>query len=122
MVRVVCVVVRGTESWICNKTVNELLALNFLNDVLVVIVTQGSRQFIVVHVVLILSQSPQFGYFLSINQFKFALIVSPSYDGLVLVLVDEKFEQELPQRYIGFHFCLFLAVYMLSANSSMIIR
>lgn len=62
--------------------------MNLLNNVLVVIVTEGSRQFVVVHVVLVLPEAPQFGHLFRVDELEFALVVRPSYDRLVLVLVN----------------------------------
>lgn len=51
----------------------------------------------------VLSQSPQFGHLLGVDELELALVVGPGDDGLVLVLVDEELEEELPQRYVGLH-------------------
>ena len=51
----------------------------------------------------VFSQSPQFGHLLGVDELELALVVGPSYDGLVLLFVNKKFEQKLPQRYVGLH-------------------
>jgi hypothetical protein len=46
------------------EAVNEFLTVHFLDDVLVVIVTECATQLVVVHVRLVLSQTPESSYFL----------------------------------------------------------
>lgn len=50
----------GTEAhgWVGDESVDKLLALNLLDNVLIVVVSQRSRQFVIVHIVLVFSQSP----------------------------------------------------------------
>lgn len=68
-----------------NETIDEFLSQDLLDNVLVVIITQRSTQFVVVHVVFVLSQTPQPGHFFGVNQLEFAISVRPSNDVRVLV-------------------------------------
>lgn len=70
---------------------------------LVVIVAQGARQFVVVHVVLVLAEAPQLGHLLGVDELELALVVGPGDDLLVLLRVHQQLEQELPQSDIGLH-------------------
>ena len=68
-----------------DKLVHKFLAHDFLDDVLVIIVSQSTTQFIIVHVVLVFTEAPQASDFFCIYKFKFSIIVGPLYDVLVLV-------------------------------------
>ena len=46
------------------ETVNEFLAVHFLDDVLIVIVTECATKLVIVHVRLVLSQTPESSHFL----------------------------------------------------------
>lgn len=82
--------------------VNKLLAQYFLNDILVIVVAQGSAQLVIVHVRLVLPESPQASHLFCINQLKFAIIVSPG-DNTCVLVTDKEFQQKLPQRNIRLH-------------------
>lgn len=71
--------------------------MNLLNDVLIIIIAERSRQFVVVHIVFILPEPPQFGHFFSVDELELSFIVGPSDDSLVLLFINEKLKQELPQ-------------------------
>ena len=47
-----------------DESVNEFLTVHFLDDVLVVIVTECATQLVIVHVRLVLSQTPESSHFL----------------------------------------------------------
>lgn len=68
------------------------MALNLLDNVLVVVVAERSRQLVVVHVVLVLPEAPQLGHLFGVDELELALVVRPAYDRLVLLLVDEQLE------------------------------
>lgn len=56
-----------------NEAVDELLSHDLLDDVLVVVIAQRPRQFVVVHVVLVFPQTPQSRHLLGVDQLEFAL-------------------------------------------------
>lgn len=72
----------------CNKSINKLLALNLLNNVLVIIITERSTQLVIIHIMLILAKTPQFSHFFSIDKLEFTLIIGPGYDCFVLLFVN----------------------------------
>ena len=69
-----------------HESIDKLLSQNFLDDVLVVIVSKSSWQLVVIHVVFILPEAPKSGHFFCINQLEFAVIISPGYDVFVLMI------------------------------------
>ena len=78
-----------------DEPVDELLAEHLLDDVLVVVVAQGARQLVVVHVRFALLQSPESGDLFGVHQLELALIVRPA-DDLLVFFVQQKLEQKLP--------------------------
>lgn len=45
-----------------DKLVHELLSNHFLDDVLVIIVTESSAQLVIIHISFVFSESPQLGH------------------------------------------------------------
>lgn len=76
---------------VADKPVDKLLALNLLNNVLVVVVSKCSREFVIVHVVLVFSKAPQFGNLFGVDELELAFGVGPSDNGVVLLLVVQQF-------------------------------
>ncbi|CAG2107364.1 unnamed protein product [Medioppia subpectinata] len=60
-----------------DESVDELLCQHFLNDILVVTIPQRSAQFTVIHIMLILPQTPQSRHLFSRHQFELTVIVGP---------------------------------------------
>lgn len=87
-----------------HELVDELLSHGLLDDVLVVVVAQSPAQLVVVHVVLVLPESPQPGHFLGVDQLKLPLLARPVDDVLVLV-TQQELQQELPKCYVRVHDC-----------------
>ena len=61
----------------CHESIDELLSQHLFDDVLVVIVSEGATQFVVVHVVLILSEAPESGHLFGVDQLELAICVCP---------------------------------------------
>ena len=73
------------DLWEGHKLVDKLLAHHFLDNVLVVVISEGTTEFVVVHVVFVLAQSPLLGYLFRVDQFELAFIVRPLDDVTMLV-------------------------------------
>lgn len=71
---------------------------------LVVVVSQCSAQFVVVHVVFVLAEPPQTCDLFSVQQLELSIFTCPG-DQVTLPLVLQQVEQELPQRDGGVHGC-----------------
>lgn len=61
----------------CDKSVDKLLSQNFFDNIFVVIVSEGSTQFVVIHVMLILAKTPESGHLFGVDQFELAIGVGP---------------------------------------------
>lgn len=81
--------------WEGDKLVDEFLSQRLLDDVLVVVIAQSSAQLVVVHVLLVFTESPQTCDLLCVDQLELALLAGPVDDVLVLV-VEEQLQKELP--------------------------
>jgi hypothetical protein len=75
-----------------------LIALtgSFVNDVLVVIVSQTATQLFVIHFRLILTNSPSSSHFVRIDQLELPSVAGPG-DAALTRFVGQQFEQKLPQ-------------------------
>lgn len=69
-----------------DKLVHKLLPNHLFDDVLVVVVSKGSAQLIVVHVCFVLAESPQFGHFFRFEELEFAIAGGPA-DQMLMLLV-----------------------------------
>ncbi len=78
------------------KFVGVSLPMNFSHDVLVVVISQGPGQFVVVHIGFGFTFSPASGDFVWVHQFEFSVGAFPRDVGCV-GRVGQKFQQELPQ-------------------------
>lgn len=85
-----------------DKLVHKLLPNHLLDDVLVIIVTQGSAQLIVIHVCFVFSESPQFGHLFGFEELEFTIVGGPA-DQMLMFLVQQQLQQELPQRDCTLH-------------------
>lgn len=72
-----------------DKLVHKLLPNHLFDDVLVVIVSQGSAQLIVVHVRFVFSESPQFGHFFCFEELEFTIVGRPA-DQVLMFLVQQQ--------------------------------
>lgn len=70
-----------------DKLVHKLLPNHLLDDVLVVIVSQGSAQLIVIHVCFVLPESPQLGHFFCFEELEFTIVGGPA-DQMLMLLVQ----------------------------------
>lgn len=71
---------------------------------LVVVVAQSSAQFIVIHIRFVLPQTPKFGHLFRLKQLELAIIRCPA-DQVLMALVQQQLQQELPQRDGTLHVC-----------------
>lgn len=71
---------------------------------LVIIVSKGSAQLIVVHVRFVLPEAPQFGHFFCFEELEFTIVGGPA-DEMLVFLVQQQLQQELPQRDRALHTC-----------------
>lgn len=69
---------------------------------LVVVVAQGSAQLVVIHVGFVLAESPQFGHFFCLEELEFTIVGRPA-DQMLVFLVQQQLQQELPQRDCTLH-------------------
>lgn len=69
---------------------------------LVIIVTQGSAQLIIIHVCFVFSESPQFGHLFGFEELEFTIVGGPA-DQMLMFLVQQQLQQELPQRDCTLH-------------------
>lgn len=69
---------------------------------LVVIVSQGSAQLIVIHVRFVFPEPPQLGHFLRLEELELAIVGGPA-DQMLMLLVQQQLQQELPQRDCTLH-------------------
>lgn len=63
----------------------------------VIVVAQGSAQLVIVHIGLVLAQPPELGHFFRLKQLEFAIIGRPA-DEMLVTLVEQQLQQELPER------------------------
>lgn len=63
---------------------------------LVVVVTQGSAQLVVVHAGFVLASTPQLGHLLGLQQLELAVLIGPA-DELFVSRFQQQLKQELPQ-------------------------
>lgn len=85
-----------------DELVHKLLPDHFLDDVLVVIVSQRSAQLVVVHVGLVLAEAPQLGHFFRLEELELAIVRCPA-DEVLMFLVQQQVQEELPQRDCTLH-------------------
>lgn len=72
------------------------LQTDFYKKYLVVVVSQCSAQFVVIHVVFVLAKPPQARNLLSIQQLELSILAGPG-DQMTLSLVLQQVKQELPE-------------------------
>lgn len=82
------------------KLVGIPLTMNFCHDVLVVVVSKCSTQFVIIHVGFALPLTPSSSYFIWICQFKLSISSFPS-NAAGVWRVRQQFKQELPQLYLS---------------------
>lgn len=71
---------------------------------LVIIVSQGSAQLIIVHICFVFSESPQLGHFFCFEELEFTIVRGPA-DQMLMFLIQQQLQQELPQRDCTLHTC-----------------
>lgn len=71
-----------------DKFVYKLLPDHLLDDILVIIVSQGSAQLVIVHVCFVFPESPQFGHFFCFEELEFTIVGSPA-DQVLMFLVQQ---------------------------------
>lgn len=71
---------------------------------LIIVVAQSSAQFIIIHISFVLPQTPKFGHLLRLKQLELAIIRCPA-DQVLMALVQQQLQQELPQCNGTLHVC-----------------
>ena len=64
---------------------------------LVIVVPQGPAQLVIVHVRFVFPQAPQLGHLLGLEQLELAIAGGPA-DQVLVFLIQQQLQQELPQR------------------------
>lgn len=82
--------------WVRHKLVHKLLTIHFFNDILYVVVSEGSAEFVIVHIRLVLSNAPEASHLFRLQKLELPIIRRPADHVLVLRLLEE-LEKELPQ-------------------------
>ena len=67
-----------------------------MDDILVIIISQTAREFLVVHLWLVFPHAPPPGHLVRVRQFKLPAVPGPG-DEVLTSLVCEELQQELPQ-------------------------
>lgn len=78
------------------ELVGEPLAFGLMKDSLVVVVSQGPAELIIVHLGFTLPGPPEPGHFIWILNYKFTIIPLPG-DDIMILLFPEQFQDEVPQ-------------------------
>jgi len=72
--------------WKGYKSIYKFLSQDFLDDILIVIISESTAEFVVIHVMLILTKPPEAGDFFSVHQLEFSIIIGPGNDVFVLMV------------------------------------
>ena len=81
---------------VANKLVDVALALDLVDDVLVVVVAKATRKLFVVHPRFVLPLSPAAGDCLRVAQFELPLLLCPR-DAALGVAICQELQQKLPK-------------------------
>lgn len=81
---------------IAHEPVHVSLPWHLVNDVLVVVVTETSAQFLVVHLRLVLPRTPAPGHLLWVNQLELPLPSRPG-NAILAIAIRQQFQQKLPE-------------------------
>lgn len=79
-----------------DKLVHKLLTIHFFNDVLYIVVSQGSAELVVIHIRLVLANAPETRHLLGLQKLELAIVRRPADHVLILRLLKE-LKKELPQ-------------------------
>lgn len=82
--------------WVRNKLVHKLLTVHFFDDILNVVVSEGSAEFVVIHVRLVFANPPETGHLFCLQKLELPIIRGPADHVLILRLLEE-LKEELPQ-------------------------
>lgn len=82
--------------WVRHKLVHKLLTIHFFNDILYIIVSEGSAEFVVIHIRLVLPNPPETSHLFCLQKLELPIIRGPADHVLVLRLLQE-LKEELPQ-------------------------
>lgn len=70
-----------------DKLVHKLLTIHFLNDVLHIIVSEGSAEFVVIHIGLVLSNPPETSHLFCLQKLELPIIRGPADHVIILRLL-----------------------------------
>lgn len=82
--------------WIRDKLVHELLTVHFFDDILYIIVSEGSAEFVIIHVGLVLANPPKTSHLFCLQKLELSIVRGPADHVLILRLLQE-LKEELPQ-------------------------
>lgn len=86
---------KNKKTWAFSCDVSHLIE-DYRRAYLVIVVSECPAQFVIVHIGLVLAGSPQPGHLLSLQQFELPFVIGPA-DELLIVGIQQKLKQELPQ-------------------------
>lgn len=82
--------------WIRDKLVHKLLTIHFFDDVLYVIVSEGSAEFVVIHVGLVLANPPETSHLFCLQKLELPVVRGPA-DHVLIPRLPQELKEELPQ-------------------------
>lgn len=82
--------------WIRDKLVHKLLTIHFFDDILYIVVSEGSAEFVIIHVGLVLANPPKTSYLFCLQKLELPIVRGPADHVLILRLLQE-LKEELPQ-------------------------
>lgn len=82
-----CHWVHFQDLWVRDKLVHKLLTIHFFNDILYIIVSEGSAEFVVIHVRLVLTNPPETSHLFCLQKLELPIIRRPADHVLVLRLL-----------------------------------
>lgn len=85
-------------SHVAYESIHVSLACRFDNDLLVIVVSQTTAQFLVVHPGFALFPAPKFSDSFRVDQLEFPAVPRPCYD-VTEAGIEQKFEEKFPQLY-----------------------
>lgn len=83
---------------IANEFIHVSFAGRLVYYVLVIIIPKTATKFFVVHLGLVLADTPSARHLVGVSQFEFPFVARPGYERLTST-IGQQFQQELPQLY-----------------------
>lgn len=73
--------------WVRHKLVHKLLTIHFFNDILYIIVSESSAEFVVIHIRLVLTNPPETSHLFRLQELELPIVRGPADHVLVLRLL-----------------------------------